>query len=102
MKDFRYYYKRIVSWVAFHANKGRTWEQIVACNAKRKDPFLPQWLEACKQAGFQAAQNAGNIADEIDRRRALMREAASKGLPPPVFPPMRLCDLPGCRFPDKV
>jgi hypothetical protein len=101
MADERYYYRRIVSWISSHAARGRTWEEICAINAALKAPRKQEWMDACREAGMQAAENSRLLKAEMERRELMRELARSTGGPLPQFPPLRICDLTGCKFPEQ-
>jgi hypothetical protein len=94
-----YYELRRVSYICFHANRGKTWEQIVAMAIKARVASTREQMEVCREDGYQSVRNADLLRDELNRRRAASKEAQEAGLPPPVFPPLRLSDIGGCRLP---
>lgn len=98
--DERYYLRRVVSWVAYRRSKGETCDQIRAANRKRRQPFKSEWLEAAMEPGCQAVENARLLQAEIKRRRDARARAQAAGEAPPEFPPLRLCDIPGCNLPE--
>lgn len=93
-----YHRRRLVSRIAFHVRRGRTWEEICALNERSKDRHQQEEMDACRAAGYQAVRNADMAQAEFERRAAAIQAARAAGQPPPVFPPLRLCDLDGCRF----
>lgn len=98
-----YHRRRTVSWIAHHVSRGLTWEEICAMNAKRRggDRKAQDELDACRADGFQAVRNAELAQAQFERRRAAREAARAKGQPEPSFPPLRLCDIPGVKFPSQ-
>jgi hypothetical protein len=95
-----YHRRRLVSRIAFHVTRGKTWEEICALNSRRRDAHSQDEMDACREAGYQAVANAKALNAELKRRQAARDLAKLGGAPPPVFPPLRLCDLGGCQFPE--
>lgn len=95
----RYDFHRIVSYIAFHLERNKTLEEIQALNQKRKDKFQAWEIAACYPIAQQACKNACLLQEEIRRRREACKAAVSAGKPQPQFPPLRICDIAGCKFP---
>lgn len=93
---------RIVSWIAYHCNKGQTLEQIHAINAKRRAQFTRESIDRLYPTACQAVRNAELLnwgVKAIRQARLLAREAGVEysGCPEGKIRP---CDIAGCRFPE--
>jgi hypothetical protein len=99
----RYGERRIVSWICHYLRKGWTKEQIQAQAQKRRPPFAVADIDAAWTIAQQACRNADMIGECMRRIKAGRKADATPAQKAEAerLCKMRLCDLPGCKFPKE-
>lgn len=95
----KYYKKRIISYLAHHISRGKTREEVRRMALSRRDRWPAEWIDECLDDAEQCAANVERINAEFARRKLAKDAARAGGYAQPKFDPLRLCDLPGVRFP---